>query len=266
MFGAGATNACGGPLTNEIISRGFDSAYQIEREDFLGTLRKFLKDNFFEVSPGLYPLLPFLISFLDKAIGCIRGDSVFAPRYRLGRNRAQLQLIFLRSSEIFVNAHEYGHVLLDHLSKGRERKTVLAEQQAREIRYAWKQEYEADIKVIELAIQAMRSYGIYIPVSVLGIGMFFSAVTILDQIRDGLRTRVFSIQESKQRGTHPPAYVRLMHLKDAVECPLPDGNGRQCGFLLDLPYVIMTMMLKLTEDHWIGLHEDGVRSASLHEF
>jgi hypothetical protein len=68
IFGAGATKACGGPLTNEIISKGFDNEYNIDREDFLGTLNKFIDENFFQINPETYPPLPLLISFLDTAI------------------------------------------------------------------------------------------------------------------------------------------------------------------------------------------------------
>jgi len=68
IFGAGATKACGGPLTNEIISKGFDNEYQIDREDYLGTLNKFIDDNFYKLNTGTYPSLPLLISFLDTAI------------------------------------------------------------------------------------------------------------------------------------------------------------------------------------------------------
>ncbi|MCP4076280.1 MAG: hypothetical protein GY744_08855 [Gammaproteobacteria bacterium] len=68
IFGAGATKACGGPLTNEILFRGFTNEYQIDREDFLGILNSFLTDNFFSSVPETYPSLPLLISFLDTAI------------------------------------------------------------------------------------------------------------------------------------------------------------------------------------------------------
>lgn len=68
VFGAGATKACGGPLTNEIIFEGFESGYQIDREDFLVTLHQFIEDNFFGIEEGEYPPLPLLISFLDTAI------------------------------------------------------------------------------------------------------------------------------------------------------------------------------------------------------
>lgn len=68
IFGAGATKACGGPLTNEIIAKGFDNEYAIDREDFLGTLNEFIGDNFFQINQETYPPLPLLISFLDTAI------------------------------------------------------------------------------------------------------------------------------------------------------------------------------------------------------
>lgn len=42
ILGAGATKACGGPFASEILTRGSDNAYQIDREDFLATLGEFL--------------------------------------------------------------------------------------------------------------------------------------------------------------------------------------------------------------------------------
>lgn len=68
IFGAGATKACGGPLTNEILSRGFENEYHIDREGFLEILDEFINDNFFGADTGEYPPLPLLISFLDTAI------------------------------------------------------------------------------------------------------------------------------------------------------------------------------------------------------
>ncbi len=69
IFGAGATKACGGPMTNEIMRRAFDNPGEIEREDFLACVQEFLADNF-SPSGGVdpYPPLPLLISILDTAI------------------------------------------------------------------------------------------------------------------------------------------------------------------------------------------------------
>ena len=73
IFGAGATKACGGPLTNDILPRAFELKEFIEREDFLGNLADFLRANFHLPDWGMrtresFPPLPLLIGLLDIAI------------------------------------------------------------------------------------------------------------------------------------------------------------------------------------------------------
>jgi hypothetical protein len=76
IFGAGATKACGGPLTNEILPQAFEPAVRIkiERENYLDLLERFLVDAFHlpqqqsDRSDSDYPALPLLISLIDKAI------------------------------------------------------------------------------------------------------------------------------------------------------------------------------------------------------
>lgn len=74
ILGAGATKACGGPLTNEILPRAFRFEDVIQREDFFPILRDFLIENFHlpkhqaDREDGHYPALPLLISLLDIAI------------------------------------------------------------------------------------------------------------------------------------------------------------------------------------------------------
>jgi len=73
IFGAGATKACGGPLTNEILPRAFELQEFIEREDFLVHLDQFLRENFHLPQLGArtrenYPPLPLLIGLVDIAI------------------------------------------------------------------------------------------------------------------------------------------------------------------------------------------------------
>ena len=73
LFGAGATKACGGPLTNEIL---YDT-YQpggLDSNNFTELLDEFLVDNF-HLSPDRssrhindYPGLPLLISLVDTAV------------------------------------------------------------------------------------------------------------------------------------------------------------------------------------------------------
>lgn len=87
IFGAGATKACGGPLTNEILPNAFDAIDEIEREGFLNLLNDFLAQNFHvpplpEQQQSDYPALPLLLSLIDTAID--RKHS-FGPKWDLDR-------------------------------------------------------------------------------------------------------------------------------------------------------------------------------------
>ena len=85
VFGAGATKACGGPLTNEILPHAYDPAIRqamerdgykdvIQREGYADLLDEFLVNNFnvphnpAERNQGSYPGLPLLLSLIDTAI------------------------------------------------------------------------------------------------------------------------------------------------------------------------------------------------------
>jgi hypothetical protein len=45
ICGAGATKACGGPLTNEILPDALELKQELEREGFLDLLERFLMEN-----------------------------------------------------------------------------------------------------------------------------------------------------------------------------------------------------------------------------
>lgn len=73
IFGAGATKACGGPLTNEILPFAFENSNIIEREDYLALLHEFLSENFHVRDFGLsgikqFPPLPLLVGLVDIAL------------------------------------------------------------------------------------------------------------------------------------------------------------------------------------------------------
>lgn len=76
LFGAGATKACGGPLTNEILPQAFEPTIRrkIEREYYIDLLDQFLIQNFHlpqlqaDRTESDYPALPLLLSLVDKAI------------------------------------------------------------------------------------------------------------------------------------------------------------------------------------------------------
>lgn len=74
IFGAGATKACGGPLTAEILPDAFRMRTEIEREGYLELVDEFLS-RVFHVPAEIerrhnddYPALPLLLALLDTAI------------------------------------------------------------------------------------------------------------------------------------------------------------------------------------------------------
>ena len=98
VLGAGATKACAGPMTNEILWEADESAVIIEREDYLALLDQFLQDVFRMPPRGQrtkweYPGLPLLMSLIDAAID--RGQPLHMkyPVQRLREVRAALEYV-----------------------------------------------------------------------------------------------------------------------------------------------------------------------------
>ena len=77
VLGAGATKACGGPLTNEILPDLLAEKRTLEREGYIRLVERFLIDNFHVPTRGRlpehFPPLPLVLSLVDAALD--RGDS-----------------------------------------------------------------------------------------------------------------------------------------------------------------------------------------------
>jgi hypothetical protein len=88
VLGAGATKACGGPLTNEILPQVLERKARLEREGYLKLVEDFLTDNFHlparERQPEDFPPLPLVLSLVDTALD--RGDS-FGTRWSAAQLR-----------------------------------------------------------------------------------------------------------------------------------------------------------------------------------
>lgn len=90
VFGAGATKACGGPLTNEILPDLLAERRRLEREQYLELVERFLVENFNLPRAGQrrehFPPLPLVLSLVDTAVD--RGDS-----FGRGWNAARLRTV-----------------------------------------------------------------------------------------------------------------------------------------------------------------------------
>jgi len=79
VFGAGATKACGGPLTNEILPDALALKRQLERGRYIALVERFLTENFNLPRAATrraehFPPLPLVLSLVDTALD--RGDAL----------------------------------------------------------------------------------------------------------------------------------------------------------------------------------------------
>jgi len=125
LFGAGATRACGGPLTNEILPQAFEPAVrnQIEREYYIDLLDRFLIDNFHlpqqqaDRTEADYPALVLLLSLVDTAIDRNQpmGPSWTVDLLRQVRRALQYMVFALLEYKLRQFSHNYYTDLLNLL-------------------------------------------------------------------------------------------------------------------------------------------------------
>ncbi len=102
FLGAGATAACGGPLTNQILPYVFDNAAVpvFQREEFLRTLTSFLRDAFWRGQQrGPMPSLTVLLSILDMAIDRKHAFGAKWTHGELAKVREALEYVIFASLE-----------------------------------------------------------------------------------------------------------------------------------------------------------------------
>lgn len=137
IFGAGATRACGGPLTNEILPQAFDPEVRqkIEREYYIDLLDDFLVENFYlprlqqARSESDYPALPLLLSLVDKAIDRKQPMGHNWPVDKLNDVRRALQYMIFALLEYKLrrlSKHYYGDLLNALGSNGSEGLTIIS--------------------------------------------------------------------------------------------------------------------------------------------
>jgi len=129
IFGAGATKACGGPLTNEILPQAFELGVRpdIEREDYINLQEQFLIENFHlpqqqvDRTESDYPALPLLLSLVDTAIDRNQPMGANWPVEKLRHVRRALQYVVFALLEYKLRRinHNYYADLLDTLDPTR---------------------------------------------------------------------------------------------------------------------------------------------------
>jgi hypothetical protein len=127
LFGAGATKACGGPLTNEILPQAFEPNVRrdIEREYYINLLDQFLIQNFHlpqeqaDRTESDFPALPLLLSLVDTAIDRNQpmGPNWPVDTLRQVRRALQYMVFALLEYKLRRLSHDYYKDLLAKLAQ-----------------------------------------------------------------------------------------------------------------------------------------------------
>ncbi|MEJ0088568.1 MAG: hypothetical protein WDM80_02240 [Limisphaerales bacterium] len=118
------------------------------------------------------------------------------------------------ASELFVLAHEYGHVMSGHLTNPTTKLRSVGVKQLAEVQNSWAEEFEADEKGFEFAVRAGALDGISPAMTCGGVALFFSSAEIITNSLSLVLTG--EIMEVKSV-THPPCGERLNRIKQIAK-------------------------------------------------
>lgn len=122
VLGAGATKACNGPLTNEILLEADQAVSNIEREGYLALIDRFLEEVFRLPLRPLrvkfsYPSLPLLMSLIDTAIdrGQPLGSNYSAAKLREVRSAIEYAIFAVLEYKLRAAFPPFHSVAIDRL-------------------------------------------------------------------------------------------------------------------------------------------------------
>jgi hypothetical protein len=113
----------------------------------------------------------------------------------------------LHFAELFVLAHEFGHIIEDHFSTTKVIKVRIKEEDISIFRADWNQEYEADRCGLELMLETVKEKSersLVRASSYLGPDLFFTFLDLIEKIGNFKPT------------SHPPAKLRRENLRKAM--------------------------------------------------
>ena len=132
VFGAGATKACGGPLTSEILPDLLAQRGRLEREGYLKLVDRFLVDNFNVPRTGRrpehFPPLPLVLSLVDTALdrGDAFGSTWSAAQLRTVREGLEYGIFALLEDRLRTISHYYRNFLTSLYAAAPEDVTLLS--------------------------------------------------------------------------------------------------------------------------------------------
>lgn len=128
---------------------------------------------------------------------------------------SQLGALFRDGMELFVVAHEFGHVYANHLDSLLPRVSFAAQSQGAS-NNSHRQEFEADAIGLLLTIAAQAKSGFDAGLSYIGVELFFHALEMQDKFSHLMKHGSDEGYNQQSSTTHPSHYLRRMALREGL--------------------------------------------------
>jgi hypothetical protein len=178
----------------------------------------------------------------------VQGDPRTIPSYALDNSRLMTAGVLLRSLELFVLGHEYGHFVAspsDNLGPNPSRDPS--------IRANWDKEYGADIVGLSLMAGVIGD----MTLTLWGAVQFFVCMEVFDRCRSILTKGSFDPKATSP--THPPHLVRGQQLRVFLREERSGPETEKAIQLADQLDSFWSRLWQVAEPDWIAKYKQGVR-------
>ncbi|MDA0184315.1 hypothetical protein OJ997_28680 [Solirubrobacter phytolaccae] len=192
----------------------------------------------------------------------VEGDPHRSQQYFLGGPAMRLAEILRYGGELFVLAHEYGHIVSGHLESDHRTEQV-ADETLTIVSEPWVKEHQADYIGMILAVSTMHhEKDLDIAMAFGAVDLVFSAMALVDA---ALGVVAVNDPEATARSdTHPPAQLRQAMLREMLDRALDDeaqvAAARLFAETLD---EIMQVLWDSIAPYLSELHARGVRPSPI---
>ncbi|MDF2537164.1 MAG: hypothetical protein K0S76_185 [Herbinix sp.] len=152
-------------------------------------------------------------------------------------NNKQLSGVLYDNAELFVVAHEYSHIILDHLSPNRKLKKRFLDEASSlyQIMRNWNDEYSADALAVQSVLANNRNKLNGWMCGYLGVELCISCLEVIE--------RFYNIESSE---THPSAGMRRANIQKTLKQLLPLDHSKN---ILDNSKFIQDIISTLWKTH-----------------
>lgn len=188
----------------------------------------------------------------------VGGHPHLATPYLPEKNYDTISSLLREAMELFVVGHEYGHLLCGHLESEGTKRAMLGNEAADEVATNWHEEFEADIRGLELMIAAMQNKGMDLSLSFWGADFFFGCIDSIERAVSILQTGAVATQLST---THPPTAMRREMLYTVLTNAVPEGAAEGPLSLARTVQSILDRLWDSCEPYLLHAHASGVELA-----